>query len=52
MSYWSGQTCFETGTYGQYNDATEQYAGRQYDRYVLRGHPFPPTEDNHHFKKK
>ncbi|WMW65303.1 hypothetical protein [Nitratidesulfovibrio liaohensis] len=50
--HWSGQICPETGTYGQYNDATGAYAGAQYDRHVKKGDKFPPSENNHHFRKK
>lgn len=50
--HWSGQECPETGTYGQYNDATGNYAGNTYDRNVKKGSRFPPSENNHHFVKK
>ncbi len=49
---WSGQVCDETGTYGQYKDTNNSYAGEEYDRYVKKGDPFPPSLNNHHFKKK
>ncbi len=50
--HWSGQTCTETGTYGQYRDTDNGYAGSEYDRYVEKGKTFPPSLNNHHFKKK
>lgn len=50
--YWSGQECPKTGTYGQYNDATNLYAGSQSDRHVSKGERFPPSLNNHHFKEK
>lgn len=51
-SYWSGQNCPKTGTYGQYHDTNNAYAGQQYDRQVQAGSKFPPSENNHHFKLK
>lgn len=50
--YWSGQTCPSTGTYGQYHDPDDKYAGSQHDRHVDAGEKFPPSLNNHHFKKK
>lgn len=50
--YWSGQTCPESGNYGQYHDTNDAYAGAQYDRHVKKGDPFPPSLNNHHFRKK
>jgi hypothetical protein len=50
--YWSGQTCPETATYGQYHDTNGSYAGSTYDRYVEKGKTFPPSENNYHFEKK
>ena len=50
--FWSGQTCTSTGTYGQYSDVNNQYAGAQYDRHVEAGERFPPSLNNHHFEKK
>lgn len=50
--YWSGQTCPETGTYGQYHDTNNAYAGSQYDKYVEKGKTFPPSLNNYHFEKK
>jgi hypothetical protein len=50
--YWSGQTCPETATYGQYHDTNDAYAGVEYDRYVKAGETFPPSRNNHHFSKK
>jgi hypothetical protein len=49
---WSGQTCSKSGTYGQYNDATNVYAGASNDREVKNGSTFPPSLNNHHFKLK
>jgi len=51
-NYWSGQECPKTGTYGQYNDASNLYAGSQHDRHVSKGEKFPPSLNNHHFKEK
>lgn len=50
--YWSGETCPNSATYGQYSDPTNTYAGSQYDRYVERGKNFPPSLNNHHFEEK
>lgn len=50
--YYSGEICPQTGTYGQYSDRTNEYAGRDYDRYVQRGERFPPSLNNHHFRLK
>lgn len=50
--HWSGQTCPKTANYGQYNDATNKYAGEDKDRHVKAGSNFPPSENNHHFKEK
>lgn len=40
--HWSGQICPESGTYGQYSDVNNAYAGASYDRYVARNDRFPP----------
>lgn len=50
--YWSGQKCPKTGTYGQYHDTNNKYAGSEYDRRVPTGATFPPSRNNHHFKLK
>ena len=50
--HYSGQTCTQTGTYGQYSDATNKYAGAAYDRRVVKGLTFPPSLNNHHFRMK
>ena len=50
--YWAGQVCPKTGTYGQYHDTNDQYAGSQYDRHVNAGDRFPPSQNNHHYKLK
>ncbi len=50
--YYSGEICPETGTYGQYSDRTDEYAGTQNDRKVDKGERFPPSLNNHHFRKK
>ena len=50
--YWSGQNCPETGTYGQYRDTNNEYAGTTYDRKVDKGENFPPSLNNHHYEKK
>jgi hypothetical protein len=51
-NHWSGQICTETGTYGQYHDTNNAYAGSEYDRHVESGDKFPPSLNNYHFKKK
>jgi hypothetical protein len=51
-NHWSGQVCEKTGNYGQYNDATNVYAGPTSDRHVTKGDRFPPSLNNHHFKAK
>ena len=50
--YYSGEICPQTGTYAQYSDRTGDYAGTAYDRKVDKGERFPPSENNHHFRKK
>ena len=50
--HWSGQKCPSTGTYGQYHDTNNQYAGAEHDRHVKEGEPFPPSLNNYHFEKK
>lgn len=50
--HWSGQTCQQTGNYGQYHDTNGAYAGSGYDRHVQRGEKFPPSLNNYHFKIK
>jgi hypothetical protein len=50
--HYSGQTCTEAGTYGQYSDADDSYAGSSYDRTLQYGDKFPPSKNNHYFKKK
>ncbi len=50
--YYSGEKCPKSGTYGQWSDASGQYAGTSYDRYVYAGDPFPPSLNNHHFRLK
>jgi len=50
--HWSGQVCPETGTYGQYRDTDNAYAGVAYDKRVDKGERFPPSQNNHHFEKK
>lgn len=50
--YWAGQECPKTATYGQYNDATNKYAGIEYDRKVDKGDRFPPSLNNHHYEEK
>lgn len=50
--HWSGQTCPETGTYGQYHDTNNEYAGTDYDRHVTKGSNFPPSKNNYHYEKK
>jgi hypothetical protein len=50
--HWSGQVCPETGTYGQYHDTNNSYAGVTHDRHVSKGNPFPPSLNNYHFQKK
>ena len=50
--HYSGQTCAQTGNYGQYSDATNKYAGSAYDRHVDKGAKFPPSLNNHYFLKK
>lgn len=51
-SFWSGQTCPKTATYGQYRDTDNSYAGAANDRFVERGERFPPSLNNHHFTEK
>lgn len=50
--HWSGQPCPESGTYGQHHDTDGAYAGAQHDRYVKQSDPFPPSLNNHHFRRK
>lgn len=50
--YWAGQTCPESGVYGQYRDTDDSYAGEQQDRRVDKGETFPPSLNNHHYSKK
>ncbi|APR76740.1 Hypothetical protein A7982_02087 [Minicystis rosea] len=50
--YWSGHTCPQTGTYGQYHDTNNAYAGAQHDRYVEKGKTFPPSQNNYHWELK
>lgn len=50
--YYSGEFCPTTGVYGQYSDRTNQYAGSTYDRSLKKGDRFPPSLNNHHFRKK
>lgn len=52
QKYWSGQECPQSATYGQYSDPDGKYAGTANDRYVEKGKKFPPSLNNHHFKKK
>ncbi len=42
--HWSGQECPKTGTYGQYHDTDNSYAGSEYDRHVSKGDKFPPSK--------
>jgi hypothetical protein len=50
--YYSGENCPKTGTYGQYSDRTNDYAGSDHDRKVTKDKKFPPSVNNHHFKEK
>jgi hypothetical protein len=50
--YWSGQTCPQTGTYGQYHDTNNAYAGEKHDKHVVKDTTFPPSLNNYHFEKK
>ncbi|SCX35872.1 hypothetical protein DSM25559_5193 [Agrobacterium rosae] len=50
--HWSGQVCPATGTYGQYHDTDNSYAGVTYDKHVKSGERFPPSKNNYHFKLK
>lgn len=50
--HWSGQKCPKTGNYGQYHDTDNSYAGSEYDRYVKKDDPFPPSKNNHHYQEK
>jgi len=50
--YYSGEICPQTATYAQYSDRTGDYAGPSYDRSVDKGERFPPSLNNHHFRKK
>ncbi|RXF75599.1 YjzC family protein [Hansschlegelia zhihuaiae] len=50
--YWAGQVCPSTGTYGQYHDIDNSYAGTAHDRRVEAGERFPPSLNNHHYEKK
>lgn len=50
--HWSGQTCPESGTYGQYHDTNNAYAGVSHDKYVKKGDTFPPSVNNYHFVLK
>jgi hypothetical protein len=50
--HYSGQSCPQTGTYGQYHDTNNGYAGSQHDRHVKQGDTFPPSINNYHFKLK
>ncbi|MEG9004932.1 hypothetical protein [Acinetobacter baumannii] len=50
--HWSGQECPKTGTYGQYHDTDNSYAGSEYDRHVSKGDKFHTSKNNHHFQEK
>jgi len=50
--HWAGQTCPSTGTYGQYHDTNNAYAGVSHDKYVKEGSTFPPSLNNYHYEKK
>lgn len=50
--HWAGQICPETGTYGQYHDTNNAYAGAAHDKRVSKGERFPPSLNNYHYQKK
>ncbi len=50
--YYSGQTCPQTGTHGQYHDTDNSYYGAKGDRHVEKGKTFPPSENNYYWKLK
>lgn len=42
--HWSGQTCPKTANYGQYNDATNKYAGIDRSKCVYKVRANLPTQ--------
>jgi len=50
--FWPGQEVPKTATYGQYHDRTGKYAGKEHDRRLNNGDPFPRALKDHHYREK
>jgi len=50
--FWPGQEVPKTATYGLYHDRTGKYAGKEHDRPLRKGDPFPRAVKDHHYREK